>query len=397
MENEFAHRIPVRAMALAMALVMFIMGADLNIISPFLLDMSRSYRIPVAEAGWLVTVFAAGYAAASPLAGWMSDRTGRSPILIAGMVGFVIFETVSGWAPLLWIQVGARALAGVAAGAVSPIAYALVGDVVPKNHRAGVMSILSMGFSVATVAGVPIGLWLSTVVGWRGTLLAIGAALAVAGTALAALVSPLIPSPRRPTYNRGSVRQLLGRNWPQATASFMAFAAMGLVYTYLPTTLVRRGLAHPVWLIWVLAGYGFFNLMGNWLYGRLGDAWGAAPTVRLAQGAELVVVGLLALAARWGALPLVIALAWVYAFSQAYIPDLKALAADVPMQWRGTSLALNNTAMYGGMVAGSAVANALYPVGAFPLVAALGGVAVMLGMAGMYGARDRRQGRLREA
>ncbi|NMP24732.1 MFS transporter [Sulfobacillus harzensis] len=383
--DPISHSVPIRTLALALAVVMFVMGADLNIVSPFLIDISRSFHVTLAATGWLVTAFAAGYTLASPLAGWMSDRTGRLPTLLAGMIAFVVFETASGLAPTLLTEAASRALAGITAGAVSPVAYSLVGDVVPKPERPRVMAILSMGFSASTVAGVPLGLLLSTAVGWRGTLLAIAGALAMSGIGLVLLLTRMskIPAIPRQSSSR-SATELLLQTWPQLTASFMAFAAMGLVYTYLPTTLLRRGVPNTTWLMAVLAGYGLFNLIGNAIFGRLGESKGAATAVRIAQWIEISMLALLALAAAWGSLAIAIAASWLFAASQAYIPDLKALAANVPIHWRGTSLALNNTAMYSGMMVGSAIANAVFHQWGFPLTASLGGVAIALGIASMH-------------
>lgn len=380
--------VPTHTLALALALVMFTMGADLNIVSPFLIDISHSYHVSLAAVGWLVTAFAAGYIVASPVAGWLSDRSGRVPTLAIGMAAFVVFETASGLAPTLLTETVARALSGVAAGAVSPVAYSLVGDVVAKPERPRVMSILSMGFSASTVAGVPLGLWLSTVAGWRGTLLAIGAALAVSGAGLLVLLFRLprvAPVPRSRVSHAPA--NLFGQTWPQLTASFMAFAAMGLVYTYLPTMLVRRGLAPTSGLMAVLAGYGVFNLAGNALWGRLGGKRGARVAVLYAQVMELGTLVLLVATSAWAPLILVIAASWLFAAGQAYIPDLKALAADVPMNWRGTSLAFNNTAMYGGMMVGSAAANGVFHVWGFPAAGILGGIAICLGILAMVRAR----------
>ena len=181
-------RQPIMLLAATLALVMFWMGCDLNIISPLLMDISRSYRVSVATAGWLITSFAAGYAIASPMAGWFSDRFGRLPTLAVSMGVFVIFEVLSGVAPNMATALAARSLTGISAGGVSPIAYAMVGDWVKKQDRSGVMSILSIGFSLSTVAGVPLGLWLASAIGWRGTLIAIGVALCFAGAGLLIIV-----------------------------------------------------------------------------------------------------------------------------------------------------------------------------------------------------------------
>lgn len=391
--------VPVGTMALALALVMFVMGSDLNIVSPFLLDMSRSFHVPVSAVGWLVTAFAAGYVLASPVAGWLSDRFGRLATLVVGMAGFVVFETVSAIAPTLLAEVLSRLLAGVTAGAVSPVAYAIVGDMVPRAARGRTMAILSMGFSASTVLGVPLGLWLSTAVGWRGTLLAIGAALAVAGGALLVLLRRLTPPPSIARTQPVDLPVVLYRTWPNLAASFMAFLAMGIVYTYLPTALVHRGLPRPTGLMAVLAAYGLFNLAGNWLSGRLGDRFGSQRIVLWAQGAELVALLILAATAGGRVLALMIGAAWLFALVQAYIPDLKVLASDVPAYWRGTSLAFNNTAMYGGMTVGSALGSAVYRPGVFPALALVGAAAAGFGFMAMHikrhGRREEPTGGLR--
>lgn len=389
----------IMLLAIMLAAVMFIMGSDLNIVSPFLVDMSHSFHVGVSLTGWLVTAFACGYALASPLAGNLSDRIGRFPTLVLGMAGFIVFETVSGLAPTLWLEAASRLLAGVTAGAVSPIAYALVGDEVPKDRRAGVMSILSMGFSVSTVAGVPLGLWLATAIGWRGTLLGIGAALLLAGAGLTWVLRQHTPKerdPGAPSRTDYTIWGLLGGTWPQLLASMTAFGAMGLVYTYYPTALIHHGLPR-VWLIFALAFYGLFNLFGNWTFGRMGDRKGAARTVRMAQLLELGALALLAASAVWAPLLGIIGAASLFAATQAYIPDLKALAADVPARLRGTSLAFNNTAMYGGMMVGSAIANTIYHSGAFGWLAIGGMISIAIGFISMLGGRYWIHQRVREA
>ncbi len=386
-------RQPIMLLAATLALVMFWMGCDLNIISPLLMDISRSYRVSVATAGWLITSFAAGYAIASPMAGWFSDRFGRLPTLAVSMGVFVIFEVLSGVAPNMATALAARSLTGISAGGVSPIAYAMVGDWVKKQDRSGVMSILSIGFSLSTVAGVPLGLWLASAIGWRGTLIAIGVALCFAGAGLLIIVRKF-PRVRSHSVRRQSTLiSVIESTWPQLTASFTAFAAAGLVYTYLPTSLVRRGIPHTWWLMLILAGYGLFNLAGNLVFGRAGNRIGPRRTVLVAQILEFASVGGILVSALYLSAVFLIVSSWIFAFCQAYIPDLKALAADVPMHWRGSSLALNNTAMYAGMTIGSALGTRLYRPGTFWVLAMVAGGAIIIGFSTMawLGLRDRQK------
>ena len=306
---------------------------------------------------------------------------------------FVIFEVLSGVAPNMATALAARSLTGISAGGVSPIAYAMVGDWVKKQDRSGVMSILSIGFSLSTVAGVPLGLWLASAIGWRGTLIAIGVALCFAGAGLLIIVRKF-PRVRSHSVRRQStLLSVIESTWPQLTASFTAFAAAGLVYTYLPTSLVRRGIPHTWWLMLILAGYGLFNLAGNLVFGRAGNRIGPRRTVLVAQILEFASVGGILVSALYLSAVFLIVSSWIFAFCQAYIPDLKALAADVPMHWRGSSLALNNTAMYAGMTIGSALGTRLYRPGTFWVLAMVAGGAIIIGFSTMawLGLRDRQK------
>jgi len=75
--------------------------------------------------------------------------------------------------------------------------------------------------------------------------------------------------------------------------------------------------------------------------------------VRVGQITELAALIVLALALWQDARIMLVAALCVFAFGQAYIPNLKALASAVAPELRGRSLAWNNAAMYGGMMVGS--------------------------------------------
>ncbi|HKM71283.1 MAG TPA: MFS transporter, partial [Stellaceae bacterium] len=90
------------------------------------------------------------------------------------------------------------------------------------------------------------------------------------------------------------------------------------------------------------------NAAGNLALGRLGDRSGKERTVRVGQITELAALIVLALALWQDARIMLVAALCVFAFGQAYIPNLKALASAVAPELRGRSLAWNNAAMYGG-------------------------------------------------
>lgn len=229
------------------------------------------------------------------------------------------------------------------------------------------MSIASVGFSVSAIAGVPLGLWLSGFWSWRGVLWALTAATVVAAGALTlALAAPVATEQAAQSQPQGrgapfaETRLILAATGPVLVVSCLAFAALGLVYTYLVVDLGRAWHWSNELIVGFLFLYGIANVVGNLALGWLGDLWSKQRAVRIGQAVELIALLGIAGAAFWHHTWALVLALLVFAFSQAYIPDLKAMASAVAPELRGRSQAWNNAAMYGGMMMGSWAASSEY-------------------------------------
>jgi predicted MFS family arabinose efflux permease len=231
------------------------------------------------------------------------------------------------------------------------------------------MSIASVGFSVSAIAGVPLGLWLSGYWSWRGVFCVLTAATVAAACALVlvlggrpAAAQVAQPQPQRPGLSLVATRSILTATKSVLVVSFLAFAAVGLVYTYLVIELTSVWHWSNKILLGFLCLYGIANVAGNLVLGRLGDLWGKDRAVRIGQTVEFIALLGIAGASFWY-WAWVLALALIlFGFGQAYILDLKAMASEVAPELRGRGQAWNNAAMYGGMMAGSWVASYGYQV-----------------------------------
>jgi predicted MFS family arabinose efflux permease len=365
------------------ALLLFVVGSDLNIVAPLLPGIRTTFGVSLAAAGLLVTLFAAGYTLASPFIGGLTDRLGRGSVLYGGLVSFVVFEAISAWAPSFTVLLLGRALTGIAAAAITPTTYTIIGDAVPYRERGHVMAIASLGFSVSAIAGVPLGLWFSGFWSWRGVLWALTAAtVAAAGVLAFALRAP--PAPEQAARWRRRVsfaetRRIFATTGSVLAVSFLAFAALGLVYTYLVIDL--GGVWH--WsnqrVFGFLLLFGVANVTGNLVLGRLGDLWGNDRAVRIGQTVQFIALLGIAGSSLWHlAWALVLALL-IFSVSRAYIPNLKAMASAITPELRGRSQAWNNAAMYGGMMGGSWAASYGYQVIGFSGLSMAAAAVVALG------------------
>jgi MFS family permease len=138
------------------------------------------------------------------------------------------------------------------------------------------MSLASVGFSVSAIAGVPLGLWLSGFWSWRGVLWALTAATVAAAGALAFPLSAAPTAeqaaqkqPQRRGVSLAETRGILAATAPVLVVSFLAFAALGLVYTYLVVDLGYVWHWSNELIVGFLFFYGIANVTGNLVLGAL--------------------------------------------------------------------------------------------------------------------------------
>lgn len=102
--------------------------------------------------GWMIASFSIAQLASAPLWGRVSDRFGRRPALLVGLVASGIAFVVFGFAVTIWMLFLSRIIQG-AGGGTTGVAQAYIGDAVPPKHRTKALGWLS----AATSAGVMIG------------------------------------------------------------------------------------------------------------------------------------------------------------------------------------------------------------------------------------------------
>jgi len=107
--------------------------------------------------GLLMAIFSAMQFIFSPVWGGLSDRYGRKPILMLGVLGFAITMLLMGLSTKLWMLIAARGLAGVLSSATLPTAMAYIGDSTDKKNRGGGMGVVGAAMGLGMVLGPGIG------------------------------------------------------------------------------------------------------------------------------------------------------------------------------------------------------------------------------------------------
>lgn len=361
----------------------FLVSSAGTAIAPFLLDMARDLGAELAAVGNLVALLSIAWGCMSLTAGTASDRVGRRPILLGGVltlgaarVGLALsgsYASAAAW----------QLAAGLGGGTFMGTVFATVSDHVAPGERGRALGWVITGQSLSLVFGVPLFTFLGAFVGWRGATAA-HAAITLA-TALAIwLVVPRgrgrraaagLPLAAVVTLLRPRLLALLGAG----TMERACFAAMAV---YLATYLLTAYAVSLSRLAVALALVALGNLAGNLLGGQVADRWPARP---LAYAASAVLTGALGLPLMlWQpGLAASVGLGFAYSLANAVgRPPLMAALSEVSSEARGAIFGLNITTGSVGWLGATALGGWLITrfgfgsLGLFSALTALAGAAL---------------------
>ena len=140
------------------------------------------------ELGLLIAISAMLEFIFAPVWGGVSDRIGRKPVLMLGLVGYGLSSLLMGLSTQLWMLFGSRALSGILSSATQVAALAYVGDSTSAEERGGGMGALGAAMAAGVILGPGFGGWLAG--GSLSTPFFIAAGLSVVSLLLIASLLP---------------------------------------------------------------------------------------------------------------------------------------------------------------------------------------------------------------
>lgn len=163
----------------------FLICLGMSLIFPVEPFIKNEYHFTAFDMGVMSSLFAFVQFIASPFVGRLSDKVGRKPMLVWGMLIFAVAEFIFALAQHLWVFDVSRAVDGLAAAMFVPTSMALAADITSEKDRAKVIGWLSAAFSGGLILGPGLGgmlahvnykfpFWIagllgliSTVIAWR--------------------------------------------------------------------------------------------------------------------------------------------------------------------------------------------------------------------------------------
>lgn len=179
-----------KATAIAGA-IFFVNILDFMMVMPMGPFFSQALHFPEAQLGWVGGAYTFAAAFSGLAASFFLDRFDRRKALAVTALGLVIGTVAGAYATDFTTLMLARILAGCFGGPVASVALSILTDVVEPQHRGRAIGRAMTAFSVASVLGVPAGLYLAQLGGWRLPFFAVAGLGLVVGAVSVAMLPPL--------------------------------------------------------------------------------------------------------------------------------------------------------------------------------------------------------------
>ncbi|GLJ04117.1 MFS transporter [Bacillus sp. YKCMOAS1] len=325
-----------KAVVYLLALAAFLIGTIEYIITGIIQMVADDLQVTTSAAGLLVTSLALSAAIGAPIVIALTINIDRRKILSWMLIIFTLSNIITSVSHSFEMVLMTRVLQGISGGTAIVVAMAVATRLVEREKRGTAIGIILMGLSSSLVLGVPIGTFLSSMMGWKALFAAIG---------LITLI-PLIVVYRRIPSMKEQEPVTLGmqlsilkdkRILLAVAVTLFYVGGYSTLFTYLTPFLQESANLSMTEISGILLLAGICSFLGSSLGGVAADKKG--PTFTIFSGIILQIIMLMLLAFVTGNLVVMVAVIMIWMIAtwstspaqQLYLVTLVPKSPDIAL------------------------------------------------------------------
>jgi predicted MFS family arabinose efflux permease len=375
----------------AMCAIAFLVYYSNYMVAPLIPAFCREFAVRPYTLGWLVPGFSIAYGVSTLIYGILSDRFGRSPVLLILLPFASLTALMLSFAMTAPELVTLRILCGIGSGGIVTIALASIGDQYSYVVQGRPMGLLFGAGAAGMGLGSSLGPILNPVFGWRGEFRTLACGLALVGIVVGLRTRSFHAKQQRSySYREIALEYLSILDSPRGRRT-MAFifcngAFHGGIFAWLSVLISTRYHLGDLGIGIVLAGYGLPDLLFGAIIGGWGDRYGRRFVVPLG----FLWAGICALFLGLPVSPLLAAII-IAALSvgfDATHPLMSSIATSLDPRHRGQVTGLATFTKFLGMAVGALVFQHLIGLSYSRALVVFGTFEIFVGLAATYAFRD---------
>jgi predicted MFS family arabinose efflux permease len=338
-----------RLLLFALAAVQFTHIMDFMIMMPLGPQLMRIFEINPQQFGFLVSAYTISAGIVGFFGAFFIDRFDRKKALLFVYSGFIIGTFACGVSPSYHFLLSARILTGAFGGVSGALILSIIGDTIPLERRASAMGVVMAAFSVASVFGVPFGLFMANEFSWHAPFLFIG----IVGAVVVGLITIALPSLNKhlqSKQDRLAPVEILSdifkdRNQKQALLLmvFLMFGQFSIIPFISPYMVANVGFSeHDLTYIYLFGG--LLTIFTSPMVGKAADKYGKHRIFTIFVLISLIpIIGITNMPIAPVALVLVITTLFFICAGGRMIPAMALITSTVPPKSRGSFMSINSS------------------------------------------------------
>lgn len=246
-------------------------------------NVAHEFNVSIPQAGHLISAYALGVCVGAPLMVLIARTYPLKKILLALVALYALGNFFTALSPNYWAILTMRFVSGLPHGAFFGVGAIVAEKLADKGKSARAMALMVAGMTVANLAGVPIGTFLSNLVTWRSIFLFTGIWGAFNLLAMYKWLPAIDALPNNGLKGQFAFMKNLSP-WLLIAATAFANGGIFCMYSYVNPLMTGMAGFSTASMSWIMVLCGLAMVTGNLIGGRLSDKYDMPSVLSSIQG-----------------------------------------------------------------------------------------------------------------
>lgn len=362
-----------------LAIAAFVVGTVELILGGILDLIATDLHLSLAKAGYLISIFSLVYALSAPILLNMTARFERKKVYMCTLFVFLISNLISAFSTSFYMLMAGRALGAATGSLIFVLSLTLAARIVEPQYKGRAVGTITMGGSASLILGVPLGIFVGNLAGWREVFMLIAILTAVVMVAIWIAMDRVQPIPAV------SLKKQLTALWnPKMLAihatTLLVLAGHLTLYAYFTPFLQETLGASATMVTFIYMMFGIAAVAGGGIGGMLSDRLHPAKAIVIVLIPFIVSMAIIPFSVQLPLIAFLILLSIWSALSWTVTPVQNSLIIKTSPETAETLISTNSGIAHAGIALGTYIGGMVIDHSSILHTGWVGSVLILLGL-----------------